>query len=148
MTEAPRLVPFEAVEHTADLAYIARGRSLSELFENAALGMLHFLADPRTIRPAEEDSIDVQGADLEELLVAWLQEILFRLEVGRRIYRDYRVISIELPRLRAVARGEALDPSRHVLHTDIKAATYHQLRIERGDSPSGEMYHTMIVLDI
>jgi SHS2 domain-containing protein len=148
MTEAPGFPPFEPVDHTADLAYVVRGRTLPELFENAAAGMLHFLADPQTIRPLEEDPIEVEGTDAEELLVSWLQEILYRLEVGRRIYREFRVTSIEIPRLRALARGEPLDPSRHVIHTDIKAATYHQLRITREDSPAGAFYHTMIVLDI
>jgi SHS2 domain-containing protein len=148
MTGVPGFLPFEAVDHTADLAYVVRGRTLSALFENAAAGLLHFLADPCTVRPVEEDWIEVEGDDVEELLVSWLQEILYRLEVGRRLYREFRVTSIEVPRLRAIARGETLDPSRHVIQTDIKAATYHQLRITREDSPAGTLYRTMIVLDI
>lgn len=147
-TGIPAWLPFEPVDHTADLAFIARGKSLAELFQNAALGMMSFLVAPQSVRPDEEDMIEIEGSDLEELLVTWLQEILFRLEVRRRIYGEFRVTRVQPPRLRATARGEALDPARHVLLADIKAATYHDLRIRRELTPAGRLYKVGVVLDI
>lgn len=148
LTDDDPFLPYEPVDHTADLAYCARGRTLAELFENAALGMMSFLTEPGAVRPSQEDRIEIEGSDLEELLVTFLQEILFRLEARGRVYSAFRVEAIALPRLRARAQGENLDRSRHVLLADIKAATYHDLRITREDSPAGCLYKVRIVLDI
>jgi len=145
-------IPFESIDHTADLAFIARGRSLAELFRNAACGMLSFLVDRQSVRDAEEEGVQIEGADLEELLVAWLQEILYQIEVRRRIYRTIDVSSIESGsagwRLRASVRGEAQDPSRHTLCAHIKAATYHGLKIEKEEGPAGALYRARVVLDV
>src|SRR5438876_10903097 len=45
--------PFEVVEHTADVVLVAHGRTLEELFANAARGMMLFLIEPAAVRPAE-----------------------------------------------------------------------------------------------
>ena len=148
MTGESTFLPFEPVDHTADLAYLARGRTLAELFQNAALGMMSQLTDTAAVRPIENDRIEVEGDDLEELLVSFLQEILFRLETRRRIYGVFQVESVGPLRLRAHARGEDLDPARHALLTEVKAATYHDLRIAEEDSPAGRLYKVRIVLDI
>jgi SHS2 domain-containing protein len=141
-------VAFEAVDHTADLAYIARGRSEEELFQNAAAGMMSFLIDPETIRPTEDDPITVEGQDTEECLISWLQELIYRVEVRGRLYREFRVEATGPPLVKAVARGESIDSSRHRLLTDIKAATYHDLHLRREETPSGPIYQVRIVLDI
>jgi len=141
-------LPYEPVEHTADLAYIARGRSLEELFAHAAEGMMAFLIDPGFVGSPEEDLLEIDGRDVEELLISFLQEILFRLEVRGRIYRAFEVERAAPPRLRARARGEDFDPARHELQADIKAATYHDLRVVTEESAVGRLWRVRIVLDI
>jgi SHS2 domain-containing protein len=147
MVEVPFL-PFEQVEHTADLAYLVRGRSLEELFENAALGMFSFLTDPATVEEREEERIQAAGSDDEECLVTWLQELLYRYEVRHRLYRWFRVLRAGVPEVRALAWGEEVDPRRHPVFRDIKAATYHDLRITRSPLQEGGLYQVRIVLDI
>jgi SHS2 domain-containing protein len=141
-------IPFEQVEHTADLAYLVRGRSPEELLENAALGLASFLVEPATVRALEEESIELEGSDAEECLVTWLQEILYRLEMRHRLYGRFRVHRAGPPRVSARVWGEAFDPERHHLLADIKAATYHALKIVREETPSGALYQVRIVLDI
>ncbi len=141
-------LPYEAFEHTADLAYIARGRTLGELFENAAAGMMHFLIDLSSVRPVKEVSIEIEAEDTEELLVSWLQEILYHEEVRLLILSQFRVEEISPRRLRASVLGEPYDAARHSLLTDIKAATYHDLRIEQEETDGGQVYRVRIVLDI
>jgi SHS2 domain-containing protein len=140
-------IPFEPVDHTADLAFVARGRTLTELFTHAAEGMVAFLYDRATVEPLEEERIEVTGEDAEELLVAWLQEILYRHEMKRRLYREFRVESAAPPRLVASAHGELFDPGRHEILAHIKAATYHDLAIVTEMTPAGPLLRVRVVLD-
>jgi SHS2 domain-containing protein len=148
MERKEEFIPFEQVEHTADLAYVVRGRSLEELFENAGAGLTSFLVDPCSIHPLEETPIECQGADPEELLVAWLQEILYLEEVHRRLFRSFRVRLDGETLVRGTGLGERLDPARHEILTDIKAATYHDLKITRSTGPFGALFTVRIVLDL
>lgn len=139
--------PFEQVDHTADLALLVRGRNLGELFVNAALGLASLLIDRSTVHRSMERRIELSAADAEELLVAWLQEILYLLEGRREIHGDFRIEKITQQELSAVCVGEPLDPCRHQLQAEIKAATYHDLRIRETDSPWGRILEVRIVLD-
>ena len=142
------LLPFEAVEHTADLAYIVRGRTHEELFENAARGLTAFLLDLSSIEPRETDELILVGQDLEELLISWLNEVIFREETRQRVYSRFEVTFVGEGTLTARCHGEQLDPNRHRIQTDIKAATYHDLHIERVVDADPPHYAVRIVLDI
>ena len=148
MRGKPQFPPFTRIDHTGDLALEARGRTREELFENAAVGMISFLIDLRTVRTTEELRLEVEGSDAEECLVGWLQEILYHLEVHGRILRRFAVLSSGPPRVRATARGEPLDPARHDLRVQIKAVTYHDLRIREESHSFGPLFTARIVLDI
>lgn len=147
-------VPFEPVDHTADLAYVARGRTLDELFTNAALGLLQFLYEADTVLPDAETVIELEAADLEELLVAWLQEILYLREMGGRAFRTAPRVTVrpaaegKPARLSAVGRSGTWDPARHVLLAHVKAATYHGLEIVRERAGDADVYRVRIVLDV
>lgn len=141
-------LPFEPVDHTADLAYIARGRTREELFENAARALMSCYLDLATVEPREELPLRLEGEDEEECLIAWLQEMIYRVEVHRFLCCEFVVRRVAPPDVEAVCRGERLDPSRHALLTELKAATYHDLRIETEETPSGRIYRTRIVLDL
>lgn len=147
MKESLPFIPFEPVEHTADLALIARGRSLAELFTHAAEGMIAFLYDRAAVEPLEEERFEVSGEDAEELLVAWLQEILFRHEMRQRVYHSFCVQSVVPPKLAASAHGEMFDPRRHEILAQIKAATYHDLAIVTEATPAGPLLRVRVVLD-
>ena len=148
MKESLPFIPFEPVDHTADLAFVARGRTLADLFTHAAEGMVAFLYDRATVEPLEEERIEITGEDAEELLVTWLQEILYRHEVKRRLYSEFRVESAAPPRLVASAHGESFDPRRHEILTCIKAATYHDLAIVTEITPAGPLLRVRVVLDM
>ncbi len=139
--------PFEQVDHTADLALRVRGRDLGELFVNAAEGLASLLVDRATVRRSMERLIELGASDAEELLVTWLQEILYLLEGRREIHADFRMEMITPQSLHAVCVGERLDPGRHKLQAEIKAATYHDLRIRETDSPWGRILEVTVVLD-
>jgi len=123
--------PFEILEHTADVGVRAFGRTLPELYENAARGMLEVLCDPASVRPAEEEIVAVAGTDAVDLLVVWLHEILLRSDVQKRAFAQVRVSEVAEWRLTAALKGEPLDRSRHELRAEIKGVPYYGARVEK-----------------
>jgi SHS2 domain-containing protein len=121
------------LEHTADMGIEASGETLEELFAQAAYGLLEIIAGTPEPRSREEKSVTVEGGDTEELLVNWLNEILYLLEIQGFFPSDFEVEEVCGNRLRARVRGEPFDPQRHPVEREVKAVTYHQLRVEKSD---------------
>ena len=84
------------------------------------------------VRPEQSVEIAIDGTDLEYLLFDWLRELLFRFDAEHLLLSQFDVAVGETG-LKATARGEPLDPARHVLSHEVKAITYHGLRVERED---------------
>jgi SHS2 domain-containing protein len=136
--------PFEILEHTADIGLRAYGQTLKEAFENAAIGMFSIITDLENVKSTLSDEIYIEAEDRESLLVEWLNELLYRFEVEYRVYKRFDIIDWdEEHRLRAVVHGEPLDLGRHQIKTQIKACTYHMLKIERN-----EYWSAQVVFDI
>jgi len=123
-------VRYEELDHTADVGIRAHGASLDELFAAAAAGMFSLVADLRKVRAVGEVEVRVKADDLEALMVRWLSELLFLHETQRLLLKEFDV-RIAGTSLEARARGEAIDKKRHELKLNIKAVTYHRLRIDR-----------------
>lgn len=83
--------PFEEVEHTADWALKVWGIDLPDLFKNAAVGMMQLMdAQPAQHEPLVR-TIEIEAIDRESLLVAWLEELLFGMEIRSVTYQDIRI---------------------------------------------------------
>jgi SHS2 domain-containing protein len=123
--------PFEVIEHTADVGIIAYGRSLEELFANAAVGMMSFLIDLASVRQVQQRAVDADADDREGLLIAWLNELLVLLNADGFVPGRFTVRDLTDTQLRADVAGEPVDPTRHHFHLDVKAATYHALEIKQ-----------------
>lgn len=121
---------YEELDHTADVGIRAHGTSLDELFAAAAAGMFSLVADLRKVRAVGEVEVRVKADDLEALMVRWLSELLFLHETQRLLLKEFDV-RIDGTSLEARARGETIDKKRHELKLNIKAVTYHRLRIDR-----------------
>jgi SHS2 domain-containing protein len=109
----------------------AHGDSLAALFRQTALGLRQIITSCTDIQPQQEIRVEVQARDREELLVNWLSELLFLLEVRQLLPAEFVIDSISDCRLQAWVRGESLDFERHFLEREIKAVTYHQIRVEQ-----------------
>jgi len=137
---------YEFFEHTADVGALVRGVTLRHLFENASKAMFDLICDRRTVRPHQRVRIAVQGATLEDLLVRWLSELLFRMETDGLLFSSFAVDRVDraLLRARGTARGEPIDRTRHRTRREVKAVTYHQIRLIRGRSA----WRVRIVFDV
>ena len=131
---------FEEVEHTADVALRVWGRDLKELFVNAARGMAWLLADPETVEPTTEVSLDLEGFDAETLLVTWLGELLYYNETEGLVFTEFDLREVTPTHLRGIARGGVPGETRR----HIKAVTFHDLNIRSTDRG----LETTIVFDV
>ncbi|MDD5428905.1 MAG: archease, partial [Candidatus Omnitrophica bacterium] len=82
---------YEQFEHTADIGIRVFGKDLKELFENAALGMFDLIADLGGIKTSIEETVEADGDTSEELLVAWLDELLYRFYTKEIIFAKFRI---------------------------------------------------------
>lgn len=137
---------FEIIEHTADAGIAAYGHDLKEAFANAAQGMFSLVADLEGIEERVQRRVAVAAADIEALLVEWLNELIFLLDAEGLLFRRFDITFLGETALEAVVFGERADPARHHLKTAIKAATYHQLKVEKMGGDRG--YRVQVILDL
>ncbi len=124
---------YETFEHTADVGLRMRAASLDALFAEAAQGLFSLIvSDLRSIRLTETASFSVAGQAHDLLLFDWLNELLYTYETRHLLLAEFHV-TINGAGLTATARGEIADPARHVLDHEVKAITYHELKVERVD---------------
>ncbi len=130
MTE-PTDLPFEVIEHTADIGIVAYGRNFQELLENAALGMFSLMADLATVKPKQRREVNAQTpfADQELLLLRWLKELHYLREQEHFIPCQVSVTHLSDTEVQGVVEGELLHDGVVLLH-HIKAVTHHLLHIQ------------------
>jgi SHS2 domain-containing protein len=145
----------ELFDHTADLGLRVTAGTVEALFAEAAQGLLSILVvNPQAVQPVLSRQVDLTADDLRWLLFDWLNELLFAFDTEKLLFSQFEIELTEggtaaaaggpsapaagessLPaatwRLRALCRGEVCDPQRHAMDHEVKAITYHGLRVER-----------------
>jgi SHS2 domain-containing protein len=133
-------MPYTLIEHTADTGIKVSAPAIGPLFEEAARGLADIMG-ARTHADDEKFTVEAQGIDREDLLVRWLQEILFLVEVRGFRLRNVSVKALTGTEIRAEVRGSY---SGVPLESEIKAVTYHRLKIQEIDNG----YEVSIIFDI
>lgn len=122
---------YEHFDHTADLGLRVRAPNLNSLFTDAAVGLFAMMTDDLpAVRQAVSVPFNIAGTDRDYLLFDWLRELLLYADEHRVLFARFEVEVTESG-LTATARGEPLDPARHQLAREVKAITYHELKVER-----------------
>lgn len=122
---------FEIFDHTADIGLIVYGENLKALFENAGEAFFRLITDMRRVRHRVEKRIDIGGESLDRLMVDWLSELLYLHDVENLLFRGFRVESVGEDGLKAVVKGEPFQERVHVIKTEVKAVTYHQIEVRQ-----------------
>jgi len=120
---------YREIEHTADVGFELDAPTVSAAFEAAALAMFDLMVDLTSVASRRTDTIEVSGTtgDLENLMVRWLSELLFLHERDGIAVRSVTVRDVDRNAIAAEIGGEPIDPSKHAVRAEIKAATYHDL---------------------
>jgi SHS2 domain-containing protein len=122
-------------DHTADVGLTIRGNDLDDLIQTAAEGMFDYIVANRdAVRDLERERIELRADSTADLLVAWLNDLIFRMETEHRLYSRFDVhVAPDGLSLVAEIGGEPIDPDRHVLDHEVKAVTHHGLTLARND---------------
>ena len=122
---------YETFEHTADLGLRVRAPDLDTLFAEAAACLFSAVVeDPASVRPLQRIDLRIDGADRDYLLFDWLRELLYRFDSHHLLLSRFEA-RVHDAGLEGSAWGEPLDPARHALAHEVKAITYHGLKVER-----------------
>jgi SHS2 domain-containing protein len=125
---------YETFEHTADLGLRIRAPDLDTLFAEAGRALFAAVVeDLGTVRPLQRLDVRLAGDDREYLLFDWLKELLYHFDAGHLLLSRFEVHVSEAG-LTGSAWGEPLDRARHHLEHEVKAITYHGLRVEPADA--------------
>ncbi|RKU28698.1 protein archease [Candidatus Poribacteria bacterium] len=120
---------YEYLEHTADAGMRVWGDSVDLLFTNAAMGLFGMMAVIDSIDETVSMDIEVRADSIEMLLVAWLDELIYQHEVEELFFKRVEILSINSEELFARVHGEPTNFDKHIVYTEIKAVTYHQLYV-------------------
>ncbi len=134
-------------DHTGDVGVRLEGRTVDDVFREAALAFTETLTDPGAVAARMSQRVVLAAASLEDLLVDWLDELVYRFEVQNLLVADASASVREDPpgwSLQGELRGEAFDPARHPIKVLIKGITYHQLDVRK----TGDRWVTSVVFDI
>ncbi len=135
---------YETFDHTADLGLRIRAADLNALFAEAAQALFATLVENlNTVEPVRQFDVAIAGSDREYLLFDWLKELLYRFDAEHLLFSRFEVC-VDADGLQGSAWGEPLDPARHELAHEVKAITYHGLRVE----PAADGWLAEVIVDI
>jgi SHS2 domain-containing protein len=141
LTEAMPTARHRFVEHTGELELCIEAKDLASLLEEAARALAEIMAEDAGGAPTHPpEHVELAASDREALLVDWLNELVYRADVEKCVYRDVHVERANDRHLEATVRGREPTSPR----TAVKAATWHRLRVR--DTDAG--LEATVVLDV
>ena len=120
---------YKLLEHTADAMVEVQGKDLDERFGNAAYAMFDQITDLSKVEPKGELRVVMSGDTREQLLVDFLQELLFVHDTEDLVFSEFE-IKTDGKTLEAVVRGEKFDEKKHTKRSVVKGVTYHRLEFD------------------
>ena len=135
---------YEFIDQTADIGIRVYGKDLKELFANAAFAMFDIIADLEGMKTSVTVEIRKDAPNREELLIIWLDELLYNFYTKGLIFSKFEILELDDNRISAKAVGRHIGENKNRLKTEIKAATYHELKIENKDN----LWQTQLIFDV
>lgn len=130
---------YKILNHTADIKVWAFGKTKEELFLNMMKGMAEILK-PVPDSKYVKRNIKVKSIDLDDLLVDFLSEVLYLSQVNKEVYNNVKFNKFDDTELEGRLAGIKITS----LGEEIKAVTYHELKIEQKNG----FYQATVLFDI
>lgn len=118
---------WEEMDHTADIAVCVCAESRRDLFSTLAEAMFKLVAEAEDVAPSVSMDVKLEAIDQEALLVDWLNELLYIHELEEIVIVDIAFEHLTNTELQAHVQGVPV----RAYYKSIKAATFHNLEIER-----------------
>lgn len=134
---------YDLIEHTADIGIKVRGRDLEGVFTKAAEAMFDIIAEScKQCDKSRELSVKIEAQDREELVINWLNELLSLSETKEMIFSRFQIVNFSESALEATIVGCPREYCK--IKTEIKAATYHELKIEE----TKQGFQAQVIFDV
>ena len=135
---------YQIIEHTADIGIRVKSFFLAGLFKKAGLAIAGISLERQKLQYPEKHKIAIRqkAANLEELFVNWLNELLSVSAVESLAFENIRINQINENFVDAIAIGS--DMRNYKVNTEIKAATYHQLKVKK----TGLVWQAEVIFDV
>ena len=127
----------------ADIAFEAYGKTLNEVFENAAYAFFDMTCNPKTVKQKIKKVITLKDKDEKNLLYNFLSELIFLKDSKQLIFSKVKV-DIKKEKLNATLYGDKINSEEQELRNDIKATTLHMFNLEKNKNG----YKATVVVDI
>lgn len=131
-------------DHTADVGLVAEADTPEEVFEALAEALADYICPQKLARPTQTRTVKVMAEDMEALALDFLSKVLEAVQVNRFMVAAVRVTSLTPFAVTAELSGEPFEAGRHEIRTEVKAVTYHLLKIANED----ERWIGRVVLDL
>jgi SHS2 domain-containing protein len=128
-------------DHTADIRFIARGKSIDECYGAAAIAMFQVMTETSKVKKAIKEEVTVSGTDEKSLLYNWLEKLLVLMNTKGYLVSDVVSLTISGLTLHATVVGDVISKG-YETHGEVKAITYNQMEIKK------KPYSVQVVLDI
>ncbi len=145
---------YKFIDHIADIAVVIYGNTIEELLLNSVLAFREAIVEevensenPSSLSESSTKIISLKENSFEEILVNLLSEINYYFHTQKWICISANKININKKdeiEFSAEIFGEEFNPAKHNLKEEIKAVTFHQMKIENVKG----IYSTKIVFDI
>lgn len=142
-------MPYKFIEHTADIAVEVEGRTIEELFISSFYAWKDAVIEILSNRKNDHSKKFLFNANsIEELLIEMLSELNYQLYTKKWIALSIKKLMIQKHNgnyhLEIEVLGQSFNPNYHFIKEEIKAVTFHQMKIEERNGN----YFTRIVFDI
>ncbi len=141
-------MPYRYLEDiaTGDAAFEADGRTLEELFTEAAIATFEVMVDTKSVEPRITKEVELKNEAVDGLLFDWLSELVYLRDAEAVLFCKFNVNikKNNAYELKASASGENIDHQKHELRSDVKAITYHMFEVKKTE----ENWTARVILDI
>ena len=124
---------YRYLDHTSEVKFQAFGMDLEEAFANAALAMFNIMVDTEKVRDNIKKEISVDGANEKSLLFNFLDELIFLINTEGFLLHKVESLVINGSKVKAVLVGDNISEI-YETNNDVKAVTYHDMEINKGDN--------------
>jgi len=131
----------------ADIAFEAYGKTLEELFTNAGLAVTESMVELESVQATQEHNFEVSAGSTEDLLYNFLEHIVMIKDSETLFLIDYELEIHEEKGtyfLKAHCFGDTIDQETQRLHNDVKAVTYHELKVEKVET----LWKATVIIDV
>ena len=135
---------YRQIDHTADFGVLIFGENLFDLFENAGYTLFDILLETETSKKAKQKVVRINGSDMPDLMVNWLRELLYFWTRYELFVTSINIMELSENHLTAQIDFGRYDEDFHEIKQEIKAVTYHQIKIARKET----CWESRIIFDI